>query len=287
MPILINAKIPYIFACLSLAMVEDAGSLDFFDIGSDGLWGMCSDVCGFYRPVGDRSAMLAVDFPCGLEATSLEGAKEMHGFYTRCMESRTRPMSPDASIDPRRFYEEYKESHPHCKPERTGATECRRHQDDEGPRAKPSLSYAQMITQAIRTSRTGKLTLSEIYSWIEDSFEYYRRANPVWKNSIRHNLSLNKCFKKVPREPGTRGKGGKWTLDYSFLENEELRRRRRGQRHADAKDPDVSEPSGDSSNDEKEGGFDGSPGVSPEGLMKQMGRFMASKINSNKSVNKI
>lgn len=86
------------------------------------------------------------------------------------------------------------------------------------PHVKPPYSYATLICMAMHASKKSKITLSAIYSWITENFCYYRHADPTWQNSIRHNLSLNKCFIKVPRQKDEPGKGGFWKIDPQYAE---------------------------------------------------------------------
>ncbi|XP_037320571.2 forkhead box protein J1-B [Pungitius pungitius] len=86
------------------------------------------------------------------------------------------------------------------------------------PKVKPPYSYASLICMAMQASKQPKVTLSTIYNWITENFCYYKHAEPSWQNSIRHNLSLNKCFKKVPRQKDEPGKGGFWQIDPQYAD---------------------------------------------------------------------
>lgn len=107
--------------------------------------------------------------------------------------------------------------------------------------AKPPYTYASLIAQACMGSPELKMTLSEIYDWINERWPYFKDHQPGWQvsfdslcrstrreqgyklisvlpvlshqNSVRHNLTPARGFLKIDRLEGEKGKGAFWTLD--------------------------------------------------------------------------
>nr|XP_057931922.1 forkhead box protein P2-like isoform X2 [Doryrhamphus excisus] len=73
---------------------------------------------------------------------------------------------------------------------------------------RPPFTYATLIRQAIMESPHKQLTLNEIYNWFTRTFVFFRRNAATWKNAVRHNLSLHRCFVRVEN-----AKGAVWTVD--------------------------------------------------------------------------
>lgn len=87
----------------------------------------------------------------------------------------------------------------------SSSSHCRGRERDS-LKSKPPFSFSLLIYMAIEQSPSKSLPVKEIYGWILEHFPYFSNAPTGWKNSVRHNLSLNKCFRKVERTLGKVGR---------------------------------------------------------------------------------
>ena len=68
-----------------------------------------------------------------------------------------------------------------------------------------SPPYMKMIAKSIMASPMHRLVLSQIYSYIKQNYPTHVASKESWRNSVRHNLSTNKCFQRCGRAPNGRG----------------------------------------------------------------------------------
>ena len=105
---------------------------------------------------------------------------------------------------------------------------------------KPTLSYIALIAKSILESPQRRLNLGSIYGWIEKNFPYYKNRGQGWRNSVRHNLSLNDCFIKAGRCED--GKGNYWAIHPANMQDflrGDFRQRRRSRRRGRKKDCEL------------------------------------------------
>ncbi|KAK1152606.1 forkhead box protein L2 [Acipenser oxyrinchus oxyrinchus] len=92
---------------------------------------------------------------------------------------------------------------------------------------KPAQSYIALIAMAILESEDKKLLLGDIYQWMMNKHAHFRSKDKNWRNSVRHNLSLNECFVKAGRSDN--GKGHYWAIhpaNYQHFSQGDYQRRR-------------------------------------------------------------
>ncbi|XP_063320725.1 forkhead box protein P3 [Pelmatolapia mariae] len=103
----------------------------------------------------------------------------------------------------------------HLLPDLVPSIECYKYNN-----IRPPYTYAYLIRWSILESPDKQRTLNEIYNWFTTMFFYFRHNTATWKNAVRHNLSLHKCFVRVEG-----GKGAVWTVDEMEYQ------RRKGQKY--------------------------------------------------------
>ncbi|XP_059188360.1 forkhead box protein P3 [Centropristis striata] len=103
----------------------------------------------------------------------------------------------------------------HILPDLVPSIECYKYNN-----IRPPYTYAYLIRWSILESPDKQRTLNDIYNWFTTMFFYFRHNTATWKNAVRHNLSLHKCFVRVEG-----GKGAVWTVDETEYQ------RRKGQKY--------------------------------------------------------
>lgn len=78
--------------------------------------------------------------------------------------------------------------------------------------SRPNKSYTNILVEILSESENQKLFLSEIYDEMTKKHPFFATNGSTWKNSVRHNLSQNPVFVKIP----TAGRCNMWGLAKEF-----------------------------------------------------------------------
>jgi hypothetical protein len=76
-----------------------------------------------------------------------------------------------------------------------------------------------MIQEAINSTPSRQMSLAGIYGYISNTWPYFdMTASNSWQNTVRHNLSVNHQFQRIPKDgkplgPNEKiGKGALWII---------------------------------------------------------------------------
>ncbi|XP_059358794.1 forkhead box protein P3 [Carassius carassius] len=170
------------------------------------------------------------DLVCHMENQLIQEKQKLHAMQLHlqlfeCVSTRTgaatgwcRPLALNgrterASVAPVR-QEPWHTPPPHLLPDFVSSVEYYKYAN-----LRPPYTYAFLIRWSILEAPDKQRTLNEIYNWFTRMFFYFRHNSPTWKNAVRHNLSLHKCFVRVDGRTGA-----VWTVD------EEEFQKRKGQK---------------------------------------------------------
>ena len=81
---------------------------------------------------------------------------------------------------------------------------------------KTSPPYMKMIAESIMASPIKRVVLSQVYSYVGQRYPKFTGSKGSWKNSVRRNLSTNKCFQKCGR--ALSGRGYIWEIHPACLQ---------------------------------------------------------------------
>ncbi|XP_077113166.1 forkhead box protein I1c-like [Ranitomeya variabilis] len=114
--------------------------------------------------------------------------------------------------------------------------------NDTIQKVRPPFSYSALIAMALQNAPEKKLRLRQICNYVINKFPFYQKNGDSWQKSIKHTLSINKCFKKVARDDHDPGKGTYWTLDPNcdkrLNDNGCFQKQRRSKGHKPSKNTD-------------------------------------------------
>ena len=175
--------------------------------------------------------VLAREHPEHQNAAHLENAINAELSQTNMKKKSTSNLKSGKNSDPSKDNDALQdpskaESKAKTKPKRQPKAKKKVYTIDEIPeqyRTKPNLPYSILITDCLRQKGTEKgMSLSEIYKGIQELYPYYFYCPDGWQSSVRHNLSLNKSFRKISKE----GKGWLWGINEEVVAEKDRARQK-------------------------------------------------------------